>query len=241
MSALVIIPARMGATRFPGKPLAQLSGKPVIQHVYENSIGAPGVDGALVATDSEDIYKAVQAFGGRAVMTSASHVSGTDRVAEAAAGLGYDIIVNVQGDEPMMRPGMIEQVVGLLEDPGASMGTLARRIDEQADAKDPNVVKVVFNGDGFALYFSRAAIPYIRDGAAGGGGALYQHIGIYAYRAGALQELAGAERTALERAEGLEQLRALERGMGIKVGITSVRTIGVDTPEDLERVQKWLR
>jgi 3-deoxy-manno-octulosonate cytidylyltransferase (CMP-KDO synthetase) len=169
----------------------------------------------MVATDSEDIFKAVRAFGGKALMTSPSHASGTDRVAEAAASLDYDIIVNVQGDEPLIRAEMIDAVIELLE--------------------NPNVVKVVFDRDGFALYFSRSPIPYRRRE-----GKVYQHVGLYSYRREALMKLTSLEPTALERTEGLEQLRALEHGIKIKVGITELETVGVDTPEDLKKAEQWL-
>ncbi len=237
MSAAVIIPARYASTRFPGKALAPLKGKPIIQHVYERSSGSRLASEIMVATDSEEIFNAVSSFGGRAVMTSSEHASGTDRAAEVAASLGYDIIVNVQGDEPLIRAEMIDSVVELLEDERASLGTLARQTDDPLEIQNPNVVKVVVDGEGFALYFSRAPIPYRkREGTVPS----YQHIGIYSYRREALMRLAGAEPTGLESAEGLEQLRALEHGMRIKVGVTEYKSIGVDTPEDLEKVEKWL-
>jgi 3-deoxy-manno-octulosonate cytidylyltransferase (CMP-KDO synthetase) len=246
MSALVIIPARYGASRFPGKPLALLGGKPLIQHVYENSLGSRLSAGAVVATDSGEILDAVASFGGRAVMTSPAHSTGTDRIAEVAAGMDYDIIVNVQGDEPLIRPEAIDSAIGLLDDERASIGTLARRVRKREEIIDPNIVKVAVDGEGFAVYFSRAPIPYDRDrwrdlqsiGDEGAG--LYQHIGIYSYRREALLRLSGLEPTALERTERLEQLRALENGMRIKVGETSCEIIGVDTPEDLAKVWKCL-
>ena len=246
MSALVVIPARYSSTRFPGKPLAPLAGKPMIQHVYERAAGASRASAVVVATDDSRIYEAVVAFGGKAVMTAASHASGTDRVAEAARDSSYDIIVNVQGDEPMIRPEIIDAAVALLEDdPAADIGTLARKITDSVMMRDPNVVKAAVAASGFALYFSRAPIPYDRDhwvtlDEAGTSGALYQHIGIYSYRRGALMELSGLRPSPLEQIEKLEQLRALEHGMRIKVAITDYETIGVDTPEDLERVGKCL-
>ena len=237
MSAAVIIPARYASTRFPGKALAPLKGKPIIQHVYERSSGSRLASEIMVATDSEEIFNTVKSFGGRAVMTSSEHASGTDRVAEVVASLGYDIIVNVQGDEPLIKAEMIDSVIELLDDERASLGTLARQTDDPLEIQNPNVVKVVFDGEGFALYFSRAPIPYRkREGTVPS----YQHIGIYSYRREALMRLAGAKPTGLESAEGLEQLRALEHGMRIKVGVTEYRSIGVDTPEDLEKVEKWL-
>jgi 3-deoxy-manno-octulosonate cytidylyltransferase (CMP-KDO synthetase) len=246
MPALVVIPARYASTRFPGKALAPLDGKPLIQHVYENSTGSRLASEVIVATDSTEILEAVESFGGKAVMTSAEHPSGTDRIAEAASETDYDIIVNVQGDEPLMRPEIIDSAIGLLDDGRASMGTLAARIKDSGEIPDPNVVKVVFDAEGFALYFSRAPIPYhrqqwksLRDAEAGSG-TLYRHIGIYSYRRDVLMRLTGLEPSALERTEKLEQLRALENGMRIKVGVTEHETMGVDTPEDLERVKKCL-
>lgn len=242
MAALVVIPARYGSTRFPGKPLTLLCGKPLIQHVYENSKGSRLASEIIVATDSKRILKKVLSFGGKAVMTSKGHASGTDRVAEVASSMDYDIIVNVQGDEPLIRPGMIDDVIGLLDDKRASVGTLARRIEDPEEIPNPNVVKVTFDRKGFALYFSRAPIPYYRDGWKGEGRQLmvYKHIGIYSYRTVALLRLAKTEPSTLEKIEKLEQLRALEAGMRIKVGETCFETIGVDTPGDLERVEKCL-
>ena len=246
MPALVVIPARWGSKRFPGKPLAQIAGKPLIQHVYENSKGASLVSEVMVGTDHEGIFNAVSGFGGKAVMTSPDHPSGTDRVAEVASKTDYDIIVNVQGDEPIMRPDIIDSAIRLLEDERASIGTLASRIEDRKDIPDPNVVKVVFDRDGFALYFSRAPIPYHRGGwdkleAAGtSGGKLYRHIGIYSYRRDVLMKLQAMAPTELEKTEKLEQLRALENGLRIKVDVTEYESHGVDTPDDLERVEQWL-
>ena len=244
MPALVVIPVRWGSIRFPGKPLALIAGKPLIQHVYENSKGSSLASDVIVATDHEGIFEAVAGFGGKAVMTSPDHPSGTDRVAEAASKTDYDIIVNVQGDEPLMRPDVIDSAIKLLEDERASMGTLAARIKDRREIPDPNVVKVAFDREGFALYFSRSPIPYHRTewenlGAAAGG-KLYKHIGIYSYRRDVLMKLSAMEPTDLEQIEKLEQLRALENGMKIKVGITEYESHGVDTPGDIERVERWL-
>lgn len=242
MPALIVIPARYASTRFPGKALAPLNGKPLIQHVYERSQGARLADSVVVATDDERILKAVEAFGGRAVMTSPAHPTGTDRVAEVAARSEYDIIVNVQGDEPLIRPEIIDSAIRLLDDARASIGTLAKRTAKPREILDPNVVKVVTDAEGFALYFSRAPIPYDRNAWQGLGaksitkGAVYKHIGLYAYRREALLRLAALSPSRLEQTEKLEQLRALEHGMRIKVGITEYETTGVDTPEDLERL-----
>lgn len=210
-------------------------GKPIIQHVFERASECRLASDIMVATDSENILKAVESFGGRAVMTSAEHASGTDRAAEAAASLDCDIIVNVQGDEPLIRAEMIDAVIELLDDERASLGTLARPSENPLDIENPNVVKVVFDREGFAMYFSRSPIPYRRNK-----GTVYHHVGLYSYRREALMRLTALEPTALERTEGLEQLRALENGMKIKVGLTEFETIGVDTPEDLRKVESWL-
>ncbi|HEX8947474.1 MAG TPA: 3-deoxy-manno-octulosonate cytidylyltransferase [Dissulfurispiraceae bacterium] len=247
MPAIVIIPSRFASTRFPGKPLCPLFGKPIIQHVYEKARGARLIQGTFVATDDRRIFDAVVGFGGKAIMTSSDHQSGTDRIAEAVMHLdaeefklgNSDVVVNVQGDEPMIHPSMVDAVVELMEDPRASIGTLSKRIEHEEDAADPNVVKVVSNGDGFALYFSRAPIPYHRGGDSKPR-QFYKHIGIYAYRKEALLAFSKLLPTGLEGIEKLEQLRALEHGFKIKVKETPFDTIGVDTPRDLERVEKCL-
>lgn len=253
MAAIVVIPARYDSTRFPGKPLALLKGKPLIQHVYEGCLGASLVKDVMVATDSEAILEKVLSFGGKAVMTSSKHLSGTDRVAEVVSQLDYDIIVNVQGDEPLINPQMIDDVVDLLSDSSADMGTLTKKIDNPEDIMDPNVVKIVFDKDNFALYFSRSPIPYHREllGSIGfnvivkekslpDDFVMYKHVGIYSYRKEVLLRLSSMRQTRLEEIERLEQLRALENGIKIKVKETIFETIGVDTPEDMERVEEWL-
>ena len=259
MSAIVIIPARFASTRFPGKPLALLKGLPVIQHVYKNAMNSSLADDVLVATDNEIIFETVLSFGGKAVMTSAGHLSGTDRIAEVSSTLSHDIIVNVQGDEPLIRPDMIDTAISVLDDPYASIGTLAVRIMNLQDIFDPNIVKVVFNAAGFAFYFSRAPIPYHRDewkdmdqpvrqfrSRVAGDSKLpppfscFKHIGIYSYRRDVLMKLAGTPPSRLELIEKLEQLRAMENGFRIKIGETLHETLGVDTPEDLERIEKCL-
>jgi 3-deoxy-manno-octulosonate cytidylyltransferase (CMP-KDO synthetase) len=249
MSVIVVIPARYSSTRFPGKPLAPLKGIPVIEHVYRNSSNSRLADEVIVATDSETIFQKVISFGGKAVMTSPDHVSGTDRIAEVAGGLHYDIIVNVQGDEPLIRAEMIDAVVSVLDDRGASVGTLAKKIENRSEIFDPNIVKVVCDERGFALYFSRAPIPYHRD-LFGAGGTLnpsssselfmFKHVGIYSYRRDVLLSLKECRPSRLEKIEKLEQLRALENDFRIKVGETLFETVGVDTPEDLERIEKCL-
>ena len=252
MSAIVVIPARYASTRFPGKPLALLKGIPVIQHVYQNSLQAKRASEVIVATDSETIFERVLSFGGRAVMTSPDHASGTDRIAEAARSFDYDIIVNVQGDEPLTRPQMIDDVIAVLDDKKASIGTLAKKIIDRREIFDPNVVKVVFDEKGFAFYFSRAPVPYHRDlfgstaqpfGSMDFGTSglfMFKHIGIYSYRKDVLATLSGLSPSRLELIEMLEQLRAVENGFLIKVKETFSETFGVDTPEDLERIEKCL-
>ncbi|MBI4824767.1 MAG: 3-deoxy-manno-octulosonate cytidylyltransferase [Nitrospirae bacterium] len=248
MSAIVIIPSRLGSTRLPGKPLIPIKGKPLIQHVYENSMGSKLAEEVIVATDSKRILETVTSFGGKAVMTSMSHLSGTDRVSEASLKLDYDIIVNVQGDEPLIRGEMIDDVIELLEDKRASVGTLARKIQNPKEILNPNVVKVVFDKEGFALYFSRSPIPYHRDkwktlnltAIQNSGVSLYKHIGIYSYRKSALIRLSEMNASHLEETERLEQLRALEAGMRIKVRETSFDTIGVDTEKDIKKVERCL-
>lgn len=260
MSALVVIPARYNSTRFPGKPLAPLKGKPLIQHVYEGCLGATLPVDVIVATDSETIFEKVLSFGGKAMMTSFGHSSGTDRVAEVASLMDYDIIVNVQGDEPLIRPQMIDDVIRLLSDSRADMGTLARKIEDIAEITDPNVVKVVFDKENFALYFSRSPIPFHRDLLKTERSwfmvsmsnymskkefilsnlNMFKHIGIYSFRRDVLLRFSKMGPTRLEELERLEQLRALENNIKIKVKETEFETIGVDTPEDLERVERWL-
>ncbi len=240
MTSIVIIPARYDSTRFPGKPLCLLKGRPLIQHVYENSKLSKLAGDVLVATDSETIFETVLSFNGKAVMTDKKHLSGTDRVAEVAAKLKYDIIVNVQGDEPLIKPEMIDDVIKLLNDKRASIGTLVKKISEQSEVSNQNVVKVVMDKEGFALYFSRAPVPFHAKHSEIAAPVYYKHIGIYSYRKDILLSLSQMEQTELEKAEKLEQLRALENGFRIKIKETFFETFGVDTPEDLERIEKWL-
>jgi len=245
---VAIIPARYASTRFPGKALADLAGTPLIEHVYRRTLACRAVSHVLVATDDHRIANAVRAFGGDVRMTSAAHQSGTDRLAEVALTLDCDLVVNVQGDEPLIEPPMIDQALSpFAGDPSLLMSTLRRRLDDPVDAIDPNVVKVVVDRHGFALYFSRASIPFIGDAAGVPDvGSLkpearvhqYKHIGLYVYRRDFLLALAALEPTPLERAEALEQLRALEHGYRIMAVETAYDSIGVDTPEDLERVRR---
>ena len=245
MKVIGIIPARYDSKRFPGKVLADILGKPVIQRVYEQARKAELLDEILVATDNEEIFKAVENFGGKAVMTSSSNCkSGTDRLAEVAGSLDGDIFLNIQGDEPLISPEVISEVAQtLIEDNAIEIATVARKITTQEELNNPNVVKVVIDNDGFALYFSRAQIPYVRDflEIRNLGSVCYKHIGLYGYKRGFLLNFALMEQGPLEKVEDLEQLRALENGYKIKVVITQRDSIGVDTREDLEKVRKILR
>jgi 3-deoxy-manno-octulosonate cytidylyltransferase (CMP-KDO synthetase) len=237
---LVVIPARYASTRFPGKVLAPLHGKPLVLHAYDRLREAPALAEVIVATDDERVVDVVHAHGGEVALTAPEHASGTDRVAEVARARNADIVVNVQGDEPLVDPALVLEVAGALAgNPDADMATARRRITSREHLDDPNVVKVVCDGAGRALYFSRAPIPHPRD-AADEGSAAWQHIGLYAYRRDFLLEFATWPPTPLEQCEKLEQLRALEHGRTIMVVDTMYESIGVDTPADLERVEHQL-
>lgn len=234
-----IIPARYGSTRLPGKPLRDICGEPMIQHVYKRAAEAEVFNRVLVATDDERIKKRVEDFGGEAVMTSPEHKTGTDRLAEAAQRIEADIIVNIQGDEPLISPAMIGELVHpLLADSNLVMSTLKKEIKNKAEVNNPDLVKVVTDKEGYALYFSRLPIPYLRNQETGS--KFYKHIGLYAYRKEFLLEFAQLAATPLEEAESLEQLRALENGYRIKVVETEHAPIGVDTEEDLEKVRNLM-
>jgi len=241
MHAIAIIPARYGSTRFPGKPLVDKTGKPLIQHVYEQVRQARRVARCLVATDDERIATVVGSFGGQAVLTRPDHPSGTDRIAEvvrALPGAPADIILNVQGDEPEIEPTYLDRLVERLAGEAADcpMATLACPFPCDADPRDPNAVKVVLNSRGRALYFSRSLIPYPRDaGAAERLAGYLLHLGVYAYRRAFLLELANWPAGRLEQIEKLEQLRVLERGIPLAVEIVEQAYVGIDTPEDYER------
>lgn len=236
MNAVVVIPARYASQRLPAKPLLNDTGKFLIQHVHEQAARAKRVSGVIVATDDQRIFDAVASFGGRAVMTRADHPSGTDRIAEVAAALDADVIVNLQGDEPQFDPADLDRLVELMaSDPAAGMATLAIPLRTQADYRNPNVVKVVCDRTGRALYFSRSPIPFVRDGEpdfARTPPQYLQHLGVYAYRREVLLRLAATPPHPLEQAEKLEQLRALAHGIPIKVGVIATAHRGVDTPED---------
>lgn len=250
MKITAVIPARYHSTRFEGKPLAIIHGKPMIQHVYERALRANLVGNVIVATDDERIAEVVSSFGGCVEMTSSDHETGTDRLAEVAQRLDSDIIVNVQGDEPLIVPKMIDEAIQpLVNDQSVVMGTLKSRIRNLHDFLSPNVVKVVTDKDGFALYFSRSPLPNFRDrfndlkdeAFVSGKLVCYKHVGLYVYRRDFLLDFSRMAPTSLELAEKLEQLRALENGCRIRVVETSHDSIGVDTPADIERVLERLK
>lgn len=247
MKFLAIIPARYASTRFPGKPLAVLGGKPVIRRVYEQV--ADAMDDAVVATDDERIFEAVRAFGGRVEMTSPNHRSGTDRCREAfdricaREGASYDVVVNVQGDEPFITTRQIETLCHCFDDEQTQIATLGKPFESMEAVENPNSPKIVTDLKGFALYFSRSVIPYIRGFEQTDWLSHFpylKHLGIYAYRTEVLREITQLPQSPLEKAESLEQLRWLQAGYRIKVGITNEETVGIDTPEDLVRAERFL-
>jgi len=232
---LGVIPARYASQRFPGKPLVDIAGKTMLQHVWERAQRSSYLRDVLIATDDDRIAEAARRFGAQVRLTSPHHPTGADRVAEAAEPTKADIVVNIQGDEPLIDPQAIDTaILAFLDDPGCEMGTLKKRISSSEEVLNPNVVKVVTGHDGRALYFSRAPIPYNRDGNA----QYFKHIGLYVYRRDLLLAYPSLKPGVLERVERLEQLRALENGYSIRVAETEYETIGVDTPEDLEAVRK---
>ena len=251
---IAIIPARYASTRFPGKPLAMLGGKTVVQRVYEQVASVLNCQLSIVncqpspvwvATDDDRIFRAVEAFGGRAVMTRADHKSGTDRIEEAAEKIGTeaDVIINVQGDEPFIQPSQLQTVCRLFDDPRTQIATLGKRFETMEAVGNPNSPKIVTDVDGYALYFSRSVIPFVRSKVYGEWLAQFpflKHIGLYAYRRDVLAEITRLPQSPLELAESLEQLRWLQHGYRIRVGLTDVETIGIDTPEDLARAEAAL-
>lgn len=247
MTVTAIIPARFASSRLPGKPLADILGKPMIRRVYEQVVQARSVDRVLVATDDERVREAVDSFGGEVRMTREDHVSGTDRLAEVAADLDCDLVVNVQGDEPLIDPAVIDKAVApLVCDPLVKMGTLVAPLNSREEFLNPNVVKAVVDAKGDALYFSRAPIPWPRDAADNLSNDLQEvralrHIGLYVYRREFLLRFAAMEESLLEKTERLEQLRVVEAGVKIRTVLTEHGAIGVDTPEDLERVREILQ
>ena len=233
MNAVIIIPARYASSRLPGKPLLKATGKFLIQHCYEQARQAKRASCVIVATDDVRIAEAVRSFGGAVAMTRVDHVSGTDRIAEVSESLDAEVIVNLQGDEPQIDPASLDLLIGLVADSNALMATLAVPILDDATYRNPNVVKVVRDDDGRALYFSRSAIPMVRDGSPDfTSGQFLQHLGVYAYRRDTLLSLARTPAHPLELAEKLEQLRALATGIAIQVGVVPIGHRGIDTPED---------
>jgi len=243
VKAIGVIPARWGATRFEGKVLANLLGTPVIQHVWENAKKARTLDDLIVACDDERILKAVEGFGGKAIYTSPDQPSGTDRLAEVVNAMSVDIVVNIQGDEPLIKPIMIDNLVmALQEEKIAQMATIIKKIDDDSELTNSNVVKVVVDKNGYALYFSRYSIPYNRTSEKDHGKrpVYYKHIGLYAFTKDFLFTFKKLPHSSLENAEKLEQLRALEYGYKIRVVETKFDTVGVDRPEDLKRAEEAL-
>lgn len=244
MKFIGIIPARYASTRFPGKPLALLGGKPVIQHVYEKV--AAVLEAAYVATDDERIYDVVKSFGGQVVMTRTDHKSGTDRIEEAIEKIGgeWDVVVNVQGDEPFVAKSQLDTICHCFDDPTTQIATLGKPFESMEAVQNPNSPKIVVDNMGFAMYFSRSVIPYVRGKEKSSWLTHYpflKHLGIYAYRKDVLRQVTQLPQSSLEIAESLEQLRWLQNGFKIKVGTTNVETVGIDTPQDLERAEEFLK
>lgn len=244
MKFIGIIPARYASTRFPGKPLALLGGKPVIQHVYEKV--AAVLEAAYVATDDERIYDVVKSFGGQVVMTRTDHKSGTDRIEEAIEKIGgeWDVVVNVQGDEPFVAKSQLDTICHCFDDPTTQIATLGKPFESMEAVQNPNSPKIVVDNMGFAMYFSRSVIPYVRGKEKSSWLIHYpflKHLGIYAYRKDVLRQVTQLPQSSLEIAESLEQLRWLQNGFKIKVGTTDVETVGIDTPQDLERAEEFLK
>ena len=247
MKFMAIIPARYASTRFPGKPLAVLGGKTVIQRVYEQVCSV--LDEVYVATDDQRIYSCVERFGGKAVMTRNDHKSGTDRIEEAVEKIMSsnnfaDVIINVQGDEPFIQSSQIKTLMALFDDSKTQIGTLGKPFEDMESVDNPNSPKIVTDNRGFALYFSRSIIPFIRGKEHSewfGEYPFLKHLGIYAYRREVLAEITKLPQSSLEKAESLEQLRWLQNGYHIRVGLTNVETVGIDTPEDLQRAEEFLK
>lgn len=244
MKFIGIIPARYASTRFPGKPLALLGGKPVIQHVYEKV--AAVLETAYVATDDERIYDVVKSFGGQVVMTRTDHKSGTDRIEEAIEKIGgeWDVVVNVQGDEPFVAKSQLDTICHCFDDPTTQIATLGKPFESMEAVQNPNSPKIVVDNMDFAMYFSRSVIPYVRGKEKSSWLTHYpflKHLGIYAYRKDVLRQITQLPQSSLEIAESLEQLRWLQNGFKIKVGTTDVETVGIDTPQDLERAEEFLK
>jgi 3-deoxy-manno-octulosonate cytidylyltransferase (CMP-KDO synthetase) len=238
MKKVIVIPARYESTRLPGKPLLEISGKPLIRLVYERASGSRLKDRVIIATDDKRIMDAASSFGAEAVMTSPSCTSGTDRVFEAVKDTDADLVINVQGDEPFMRPDMIDLLFSVLEKESPDVATLCTPVTGNKEYIDPNTVKVVLDKNGFALYFSRSPIPYVRN--ENSRPILYKHIGIYGFKADFLKQFVSMQKSRLEETESLEQLRILENGFRIKVLTTHYDGFGIDTMDDLQRARLTL-
>lgn len=244
MKVIGIIPARYASSRFPGKPLAKLGGKYVIEHVVEQVSAV--LDDVYVATDDQRIYDTVTRLGAKAVMTRSDHQSGTDRIAEALEKVGgaFDVVVNIQGDEPFIQKSQIETVVECFNDENTQIATLGKRFASIEAARNSNSPKIILDNNNYALYFTRALVPYVRNVVEDEWLRVYpflKHIGLYAYKPNVLQEITKLPQSSLEKVEGLEQLRWLQNGYKIKVGLTDVETVGIDTPEDLQRAEGFLK
>ena len=242
MKTLGVIPARFASTRFPAKVLASINGAPMIQHVWQRARQCRQLDDVLIACDHADVLKAAQGFGAKAAMTDPNHPSGSDRIAEAVKNLDADIIVNIQSDEPFIDPATVDSLALLLKnDSQCQMGTVVKEITDDQDLANANVVKCVLDAAGYALYFSRAPIPYNRNAAKPAGLKLYKHLGLYAYRKEFLLKYTSWPKSILESTEQLEQLRALEHGVRIKTVETKAESVAVDTPDDLKKAEQFLR
>jgi len=241
MRTIGVIPARYASTRFPAKVLADIAGKPLIQHVWEKAIQCQELDDIIIACDHELVFKRAHGFKAQVMMTDPHHPSGSDRIAQAVKDLKVDIIINIQGDEPFIEPQTIDALAVLLKnDPSTMMGTVIKEITDESDFLNPNVVKCVIDNKGYALYFSRSPIPYHRNKKATFGNLNYKHLGLYAYRKEFLMQYKDWPKGILESIEELEQLRVLERGIKIKTTKTNYESIAIDTPEDLEKAIRWL-
>ena len=244
ISAVGIIPARYASTRFPGKPLARINGVSMVERVYRQASLTTKLESVIVATDDQRILDHVKSFGGRVIMTSSSHLSGTDRIEEVISKLEanseiYDVAINIQGDEPFIHPSQIESVIEIFQNPSAEIGTLIKQLNNNDDLFNPNVVKVVVDGHGKAMYFSRSPIPFVRNATSDQwmkDHVFYKHIGIYGYRTDTLKEITALKTAPLEASESLEQLRWMFNGYTIYTTVTEIDTIGIDTPEDLSKL-----
>ncbi len=240
MTAIGIIPARFASTRFPAKVLAKIGGKPMIEHVWERAMQCQQLDDVVIACDHADVFKTASRFGAKAMMTNPNHLSGSNRVAEAVKDLEFDIVVNIQGDEPFADPPTIDSLTMLLKnDAQCQMGTVVKEITDEKDFQNPNVVKCVIDIKGYALYFSRSPIPFNRNANKPAELKQYRHLGLYAYRKDFLLQYKDWPKSMLEVAEQLEQLRVLEKGYRIKTVVTTADSMAVDTPDDLKKAEQW--